>query len=261
MSWHLTRARAAMLIVFAVTYVFFLLYQLPASQLLRWIPPQNLQRSHIRLSELHGTVWHGQAGQVHLHSFGLSNLSWRLDALPLLLGSVSLGFKFRQADAYGQAEVKTGFSGETLDLSAVRGSFPAANLMPLFYGFPIALAGQVTADIKQATLRQGQQLSLQGELLWREAALTAPQAIQLGDLQVKMQAKGTGTVLSVQDQGGPLQLQGQVTVQGNGSYETHITVSARSSASQALAQSISILGPRDAQGYVKITQRGRLPNW
>ena len=261
MTWRLTKTTVAMLIVFAVSYVFFMLQQLPANQLLRWLSQQSLQRSHIRLSDVRGTLWHGKAGQVHLNGFGISNVSWRLHAWPLLWGNVRLGFKFREADAFGQGQVNTGFSAQKVVFSSVRGSFPAADLMPLFYGYPIALAGQVTADIQEATLRKGQQLSLQGELLWREAALTAPQAIQFGDLQVKMQAKGMGTVLSVQDQGGPLQLQGQVTVQGNGTYETHVTVSARSTASQALAQSISILGPRDAQGYVQISQRGRLPNW
>lgn len=257
MAMVMTKKMTLLVVLFVVSYVFFMLQQLPANQLMRWMP----QHSPVRLNDIRGTIWNGQAGQVHINGFSISNLSWRLQAWPLLLGNIALGVKFRQADAFGQGQLRTGYNAQHVMLTAVRGSFPAANLMPLFYGYPIALAGQVTANIQQATLRPGQQLMLQGELLWREAALTAPQAITLGDLQVKMQPKGSGTVLTVQDQGGPLQLDGQVTVQGNGSYETNISVAARSSADRTLAQSISILGQRDAQGNVHISQRGRLPGW
>lgn len=261
MRLRLNKTQLLMLALFAVSYVFFMLQQLPAKTVVQWLPKDMLQRSKVQLTGVTGSIWNGHAVKLRLNGFGLSNLSWQLHTWPLLLGDVSLAIKFRQTDAFGKAEVKTDFGGKELVLSSVQGGFPATQLMPLFYGFPIALAGQLTTDIQEATIRKGQQLSLQGELLWREASLTAPQHILFGDLQVKMQAQDTGTVLSVQDQGGPLQLQGQVTVQGNGAYETNIRVSARSTASKALAQSISILGVRDAQGNVQIKQKGKLPNW
>jgi len=261
MRLRFTKTSVGMLILFVISYLFFMLQQLPATKAIQWLPKNTLQGGNIRLSGLSGTVWRGRAAQLHLNSLGLSNLSWRLHAWPLLWGNVSLGFKFRQADAFGRGDVKTGFNAQRLVMSAVRGSFPATRLMPLFYGYPIALAGQVTVDIQRATLRKGRQLSLKGELIWREAALTAPQAIQFGDLQVKMQPKAMGSVLRVQDQGGPLQLQGTITLQGNGAYDSNISISARSSASPALVQSINILGRRDAQGNVQISRRGKLANW
>ena len=261
MRLPLNKPLISLIILFVVSYAFFMLQQLPAKTVMQWLPKNMLQRSNIRLIGVTGTLWNGEVAKLRLNGFGLSNLSWQLHTWPLLFGDVSMGIKFRQSDAFGKAEVQTSYSGEQVTMSSVQGGFPATQLMPLFYGFPIALAGQLTTDIKQATISKGQQLSLQGELLWREAALSAPQHILFGDLQVKMQAKDKGTVLSVHDQGGPLQLQGQITVQGNGAYTTNILVSARSSASKALAQSISILGVRDAQGNVQIKQKGKLPNW
>lgn len=250
-----------MLCLFVISYVIFMLHQLPVTTVVSWVPQKTLQRSGVQLTGLSGTIWHGQTAQLRFNGFSLSNLSWQLHALPLLWGDIALDFKYRQTDAFGKGNAITGFSGAALELASVQCSFPAAQLMPLFYGFPMALDGQLSADIKQATISKGQQLSLQGEMLWREAALSAPQHIVFGDLQVKMQAKDRGTVLTVQDQGGPLQLQGQISVQGNGRYETNISIAARNTASKALTQSISILGARDAQGNVQIRYKGKLPNW
>ena len=261
MRLKLNKTLILFLILFASSYSFFMLQQLPAKTVVQWLPKNMLQRSNVRLMGVTGTLWNGQLAKLRLNGFGLSNLTWQLHAWPLILGDVSLGVKFRQTDAFGKGEITTDFGAEKIVMSSVQGGFPATQLMPLFYGFPIALDGQLTADIKTATIQKGQHLSLQGELLWREAALSAPQQILFGDLQVKMQAKDKGTVLSVQDQGGPLQLQGKITLQGNGAYETNIMVATRSSASKALAQSISILGVRDAQGNVQIKYKGKLPNW
>lgn len=261
MRLRLTKTTILFVSLFLLSYVFFMVRQLPANIAIQWLPQNVLQANNIRLQGIGGTIWNGQLTQARLNGFTLSNVAWQLHSMPLLWGDVAVAFKFRQADAFGNAEVTTDFGGVEAVLSSVQGSFPASQLMPLFYGFPIALDGQVSAEIQQAIISKGQQLSLRGEMLWREAALSAPQHILFGDLQVKMQPRDKGTVLTVQDQGGPLQLQGQIVVQGNGSYATTISVSARPTASKALAQSISILGNRDAQGNVQIQQQGKLPNW
>ncbi|MFO7603263.1 MAG: type II secretion system protein N [Gammaproteobacteria bacterium] len=261
MRLRLTKTTLLVLLIFISSYVLFMLQQLPARTVVGWLPPQSLQGGAIQLNGVSGTLWQGQVAQLRLNGLSVSNLSWQLQGWPLLWGDIALGFRFRQSDASGAGRLNTDIAGEQLLLSAVQGRFPAAQLMPLFYGFPIVLAGEVNAVIEQATLSKGQQLSLQGELLWREAALTAPQHIPLGDVQVKMQAREQGTILTVQDQGGPLELQGQISLEGDGTYQTTLAVSARPAASPALAQSISILGQRDAQGRVQILQRGKLPNW
>ena len=260
-KFRINKTVVLMSVLFAVSYMIFMLQQLPAKTAIDWLPKDVLQRSNLRMIGLRGTIWNGQMSQLRLNGFSLANISWQLKALPFLWGDVAYSFKFRQKDAFGKANAVTDFGGVTLDLTSLQSSFPAAQLMPLFYGFPIAIDGQFATDIKHATISKGDQLSLQGEMQWREAALSAPQHILFGDLLVKMQAKDKGTILTVEDQGGPLQMQGQITVQGNGSYVTNLSIAARNTASKALEQSISFLGAKDAQGNMQINYKGKIPNW
>ena len=150
-----------MLCLFVISYVFFILHQLPVKTVVHWLPQKTLQRSNLQLNGLSGTIWNGQTAQLRLSGFSLSNLSWQLHALPLLWGDIVLAFKFRQTDGFGKGNATTDFSGETLQLSAVQSGFPAAQLMPLFYGFPIALEGQVVDWVQSQVAVQDEQTTFQ----------------------------------------------------------------------------------------------------
>lgn len=78
-------------------YVVFLIIKLPAVQVLARLPlPEDIE-----LKGVSGTIWNGQAQQLLVRGLPIEKLSWQLDFLPLLTGTVHVyvdGGNIRQLD-------------------------------------------------------------------------------------------------------------------------------------------------------------------
>ncbi|GAB5380077.1 MAG: GspN family type II secretion system protein ExeN [Aliiglaciecola sp.] len=69
-----------------VVYLVFLLAKLPASQVIHRIPlPDN-----IIVSNVEGTIWSGNAGNVFINNIAIDNVHWEASFWSLLIGNLSL---------------------------------------------------------------------------------------------------------------------------------------------------------------------------
>ncbi|MFT6895812.1 MAG: general secretion pathway protein N [Paraglaciecola sp.] len=80
-----------------LVYVLFLIIKLPAVQVLARLPlPEDIE-----LNGVSGTIWNGQARQLLVRGLPIEQLSWQLEFLPLLTGTVQVyvdGGNIRQMD-------------------------------------------------------------------------------------------------------------------------------------------------------------------
>lgn len=253
--------RAATLIALGVlAYCYFLVVNLPAGAAYKYFIAPLDRGKKVNLQGLSGTLWQGQAAQARIASLNFGKLNWDLQVLSLFTGKLGLDLLTVGNDSRIEGRVKAG-SGRTLYLDNLHGKIPAQMLMPLFYGFPVAITGQISADIKHARIAQGERLTLEGKMVWHAAALTAPQAVELGDLFVAMRPDKDGTKLLLSDQGGPLTLDGTIQVRHNGQYKLNIYLGTRDNNQTALANGLKMLGRTNPQGKVLVSRTGKLKNW
>ena len=243
-----------------VAYSYFMLVNFPASATYQYFVTPLDRGKKLNLQGLSGTLWSGQAAQAIIANLNFGKLNWDVKLFSLLTGKLGLDLLTVGTDSRIKGSVKAGLD-QTLYLDELDGKIPAQMLMPLFYGFPIAIAGQLTADIKHAEIKQGERIDIEGNMVWYRAALTAPQAVELGDLFVAMRPDKNGTKLLLSDQGGPLTLDGTIQVKHNGQYKLNIYLGTRDKNQRILSNGLKMLGRTNPQGKVLVSRTGKLRNW
>jgi len=241
------------LAVFAAL-IMALLWFLPARWALPWIEPQ---LHGLRLQQVHGSVWEGDAGElIGVEGQRLGQLHWRLSRRALL-GDVQLQLAFDGP--------QTGFSGELRRLPDSRiaadnwrlhADLAVLNMdTPSPWGRPL---GELQLSVEHVLLQGGWPLQLQAHGRWQHAAVQTGQGdVALGDMQLEAQAQGGMIQAQWHDVGsGPLQANGELQLSPLG-WRLDTTLRARQT-DPALQGWLARLGPVSADGSVHIRQSGGL---
>lgn len=231
-----------------------LLWLLPARWVIPWIEPQ---LNGLRLQQVHGSVWHGEAGEViGVDGRRLGRLRWQLSRRALL-GDVRMHLAFDGP--------QLGFSGAMRRLSesrvaiddfrlhadlAVLDSYP-----PSPWGRP---RGELQLTVEHALLQGGWPAQLQAHGLWQHAVVHAVDGdVALGDMTFEAQAQGGVIEARWHDVGGgPLQATGELQLSPLG-WRLDSTLRARQT-DRALQRWLARLGPVSGDGSVRIRQSGGL---
>lgn len=257
----LTKNGRRLIYLGVAAYFVFLLHALPASFLTRYILPKFDKSHSIHLQSVHGSIWQGSAVDANVANFDLGKLSWNLHSWGLLLGKLKLYLEFGEDNVQGTADVSVGMSGE-VNAENINMQLPAANLMPLFYGYPVSISGMLKGNIVQLKLKRGQVINAQGRIVWQDAAIRAPQNIDMGDYLITLTPVNTGSKIMIKDQGrGPIQANLTVFVQGTGQYRLNGWLKSRDPNQQAISETLRLFGRPDSSGHYWINFNGRLRNW
>lgn len=252
--------------IFAIiSYVVFLIVSLPASIAVSFVNKNPMLSRQLQLSAVSGTVWSGSAASVRISGINIGKLNWDLNLLPLLLGELSVHVNFRNQTVTTNAMSGSGtfaisFSGN-INVENFTASFSADSLAPLMYGLPARFSGDINMHIDFLSLEKGRRINLKSRIVVSKAGLVSPQRIDYGDILIQASPQLAGSQLVLTDQGGPLILDGNVKLKGNGLYTVNLGLGARNSASQDLQKGLRFLGQRDATGKYRYKSKGKLANW
>lgn len=258
---RVTRNGRRLIYLGVAAYLVFLLHALPAGILTRYILPR-LDKSHsVRLEGVHGSLWQGTAVDANVANFDLGKLDWNLRSWGLLLGKLKLHLIFGQDNVQGNAYVSVGMGG-TVNASDVNLQLPAAKLMPMFYGYPVSISGMLKGNLVKVELERGRVINAQGRIVWQNAAIRAPQNIEMGDYLITLEPVNSGSKIVIKDQGrGPIQANFTVFVDGNGQYRLKGWLKSRDPNQQAISETLRMFGRPDSAGHYWINFNGRLRNW
>ena len=251
------KRRWRLLLAALAVYLVFLIVKIPASLAVQFIEADDNLAAMLQLQGVDGTIWNGHADTARVNKLTLNNLTWDLNVLPMLLGQLDVDVRFGIDKGHGRANVALGFGGD-VELSDVQARVPAQALMPLLYGFPVALVGEFSANLNNVEIQQGQRFAADGRLVWHGAGVSAPQALGFGDLALKLEPDGEGSKGVVSDGGGPLSVEGTFTVQPNGQYQMNLRLASRETGNTPLKAALGFLGRPDSQGKVTFRKGGRL---
>ncbi len=242
-----------------LAYLGFAIARFPATTAYRLLQDRPVGRL-VQAREVSGTVWEGTAREVRTPAVPLGTVHWTLNPAALLLGRLSLDWAVQGAGHTGSGRLALR-SGGQVHLEESHARLSAQQLTPLYANLPLRLTGEVEVAVTRLDIDPGRRFAAVGTVDWTDAALTAPQNMRLGSLRITSEAVNDGSKLVLSDRGGPLAVNGVITVAANGSYHTNLTMAARESADPSLVSSLRFFGRPDSHGRVRITQRGRIPGW
>jgi hypothetical protein len=229
-----------------VGFLAILLVRLPAAWFGGQLPSQ------IQCEKLGGTVWHGDCEGMSIEQ-GIPNraplridaLQWTLRPSALLRGRVSADIELLRGDSTAHATVTRGRGG-LLDVRALKGDLrmDRALLPPLPAGWQgVATFEDVTLQLDGSSITE---LAGAAEL----RGMTDGASGRLGSYRIEFGSQSQsapfkGTLKSTD---GPLDLQGQLTVQSDTSWVLEGTVTARPDTPPSLERMLRLLGPADVAG-------------
>jgi general secretion pathway protein N len=240
----------------AGAYLAFVVSLFPAATAVRWFAPPELA-----LAGVGGTIWSGNAALASVPGLAVRDVRWSLRRLPLLIGRATGQLSARLPSGF----LETGFSASfgTLQLDGVRLSTnidTLAGLLPLS-----GASGLVSATFDKLVLTDGWPTVLQGQVrvsdLLVEPLIGAEQGpLPLGAHEVQFEMGDGDTVRGViHDLGGPLEINGTLTLTPAREYVLEGKLLTRPDAAPMLVQSIQIMtSDPDASGRRTFTFTGSL---
>jgi hypothetical protein len=245
------RVRLRFLLLGLLAFALALLVVFPAAWLKSALPPQ------LSCASLTGSVWRGQCSSLAVSQpskppLRLDSLQWRLHPMSLLRGRVEADITVAGADISAQGTLSL-TAGGSVDISALAGTMALdhSRLAALPQGWS-ALAEASRVSVRIA----GNRISaLGGTLLARQ--LRDARGTGFGDFKLEFPeqqaAPFRGTLV---DQGGPMQLQSQVELGADQSWQLQGTIVLRPGSPPGLAGALDQLAPADINGLRRFRLEG-----
>lgn len=239
-----------------LAYVTFLAVSFPADRAYAML--QDKMPPGVHLYELHGSVWHGGAGAAQIGRYRLAPLHWEYRPAGLLSGRVDVKVSFDSGPSHASAVIGLNREGD-IRLSDVDVSTTAAALVKLLQLPIVQINGNITAKLAGLTVEDRHVTSLDGTLMWTGAKVTRPRNFSLGGLEADFKTDGGVVKGTLRDKGGPLQLQGLVTVKPDGSYRVNANLENRDPNQAGLTRFLRQIGRPGPGGRVTVNYSGKIP--
>ncbi len=238
-------------------YVAFTLASFPAGTALRWFAPSGLTAAGVT-----GTFWSGSAASCSIGGFTAESLRWRVRPTSLLLGRIAAEIDARIPDGFVQGVVTA--SGSAVRFSDLRGGtslLALANVLPLK-----GMRGQASVALDELVLENGWPATIVGQL--KLAGLeTAPlipdgsgSLLPLGDYTITFVPAPPGALAAqFVDDGGPLEVSGQLNMDDTRTYTLDALVEPRAGAPESLVEGLKLMTAEpDAEGRRRLNLTGSL---
>jgi hypothetical protein len=219
------------------------LVQFPAGIALRWFAPPNISFAGVA-----GTLWSGSAATCSVEGFTVEGLRWDLRPISLLVGRLSADVEARIPDGFVSGNVAA--SPSSVSFSGVR----AATSLPALAGIlPVrGLRGQANVALEQLVLENGWPATAVGD--------GSGAYVPLGDYTVSFVPAPEGQLAATfVDNGGPLEVNGTVSLDTQRVYMIDALVEPRAGANAMLVEGLKIMsGEPDAEGRRRFNLSGSL---
>jgi general secretion pathway protein N len=235
----------ALLLLALVAFALTLLARLPA----RWLTP--LLPEGIVCTDPAGTAWDGSCSNLDARGFRAGATRWTLRPLRLLTGRAAAALRIAPPGATLEGEFAYGLFGGSLEGRDLRGdlALQPGGLLP---GIPADLDGRVRLTLETFTLSGRAITALKGVVEVRDVRQrTRDGLLPLGSYELSFPGTrdASGNVSgTLEDLGGPLDVQGVLALTPAPGYLLQGTVALRPEAPPGLARQVSFLGSPDADG-------------
>jgi general secretion pathway protein N len=238
-------------------YIIFILATIPAATVYAYWKDTLGPKVPFNAKHWSGSVWSGKAAEVMIGGKQIKSLSWQFHPFKLLMGSLELGLEFEVKDGYLKGAAGRSIMG-TRYINDIEAWIPMSEIAALANLQTFMPAGALNVNLEKLELSQQALSSAVGDIEWNSAEITLLNKMGLGDIQLKFDPADDGIKGVLSDQGGPLQVDGLLTVSSKGAYAFTGALGLRDPQRTDLKNALRSLGRPGNDGKYKITRSGEL---
>jgi general secretion pathway protein N len=238
-------------------YAAFAMSLFPAATAYRLFAPEEM-----RLAGIDGTLWSGRAPLGSAGALPLHDISWNLNALPLLAGRLSGRLQARLSEGFVDTSVSA--TSSRVVFSELRASTSLAALRPLLQ--LQGTEGLVSLSMSRLQLDDVWPTHAAGQVRLAQLAVVplmssgGGELISIGGYDVNFaDTEENGIAARIVDSGGPLEVSGTLLLDSDRNYALEGLVAPRAGAPSELIQGLQLMtGEPNADGKRTFSLTGSL---
>jgi general secretion pathway protein N len=250
--------RSALIAAGMLAFVLAVLAGVPAGAAIRWLGPES-----VRATGITGTLWEGAALGIDLGGTRLGETQWDFSPLRLLTGRLAGSVTTRLGEGVAKGNVSLGVTG-AIACFACSYEGPAAGLQPVVPALG-SVGGRVVIEVEVIEIDEGWPTRAVGAATLSDAALAqagggtdATNAAFTASFASDPVEESGLIEASVQDAGGPFELNARLLLMPPGSFELTGRIKARPGAPPEIINALALLGPKAADGSTEVSLSGTL---
>ena len=237
-----------------ISYLALLIATIPAMPVIDLVnknTPANVQG-------VSGTLWNGKALLIDINNIKIDNTEWSFNLWKLFLGKIAIDINAQFLDNDIIAETGSSFLGRFFinDLYAKVPAQQAAELanLPL-----VQLSGIISLDIESAQWKQGELPLANGEITWRDAAVTVADTASLGNVTILLSESDQQLLnAEIKNQGGDIKINGTAGLLPVADYTVDIKLLPTATANNNIKQTLGMFAQRQNKGEYTLKKTGSL---
>ena len=238
--------RTRLIISGTVAVLVFILILAPASLVISALPGVSIGASGIS-----GSLWNGSAQRISINGFSVNATRWTIKPLALLAGALEL----RLLTSWPGGEFEGDLSASITGSVQVKNASVFASLSELSETVGMPASGQLSLEIESLAIKDNWPTQVLGSLSLSGLTTVQPGSnapIILGDYAVVFMNKVVNDdkpiTGAITDNGGPLELSGQITLTAPNQYLLETKIKPQANAAENLKQALKFIAPSDNRG-------------
>jgi surface antigen len=210
----------------------------------------------VSLSSIKGTIFSGEARALLGNQYVFDSVAWRWRPMAALAGRLEFGTELKTPAGAIVCRVGMGFGGDLI-VSQVEGRLSLVTVLSSLNAKTGGFSGWIQPEIREMRFRDSDLKAMEGSLHLRNFAWQNGDSVALGDFVAAFDNQEMPWAFSLRDDGGPVRLSGDLTVEAQGAYQLNVAVAPRQQ-SPELDRFFAIIGPGDSEGQRFLTYNGNL---
>ena len=230
-------------------FIISLLAYVPSGSAAKFLP------GNISASQFSGNIWHGSATGFRINDIELGRIQWQI--------KLSCFFSFRLC-----AEVEQQHDSLTSQFDfKLRNTIEAHNLIAegnamllnsLLQRYGITSTGQFKADLDIVSFSSNNIEAIEGQINFAPLVLNGVVRVHMGNVNSNFQTYEDHTRIIIDNDNGHLDLSGAIKVFENLTYHADMRLKQNERSSEMISNGLRYVGNIEADGSVRLAQKGRL---
>ncbi len=239
-----------------IAYLVFLVITLPAKLALSYLPlpPQ------LTVSQVSGTVWHGQAEKVSFDNVDVVDLVWDTSFLAMLTGSIEADVQFGRGKSSlrGRGDIGYNSNGGYAKNVTVKANSEWL-LMASNIPVPVTTSGEVKLEVSEAQQGQPWCEQLSGKLTWSNAGIQSLIGNIIVDSAVaNLSCESGALVANIKQASSQLRLSGIAKLAAGNKYSLSAVLVPSNELPESIRTNLRYIGKPNAKGEYQLNYSGRI---
>jgi general secretion pathway protein N len=250
------RSKLVGLCFILIAYLVFLVITLPAKLALSYLPlpPQ------VVISQVTGTIWHGQAEKVSYDNIDVVDLVWDTSFVAMLTGAIEANVQFGRGKSSLRGHGDVGYSSnggyaKNVAVEANSEWLLMASNIPV----PVTTSGEVKLEVSDAQQGQPWCEQLSGKLTWSNAGIQSLIGNIIVDSAVaNLSCEDGALVANIKQASSQLRLSGIAKLAAGNKYSLSAVLVPSNELPESIRTNLRYIGKPNAKGEYQLNYSGRI---